>query len=61
MLSKNYGFDEEGNTKLDGQTNGKITEDGTFRLLEESIPPGRRTCQTLSTCLICPFAVYSPP
>ena len=27
---KNYGFDEEGNTKLDGQTNGKITEDGTY-------------------------------
>ena len=27
---KNYGCDEEGNTKLDGQTNGKITEDGTY-------------------------------
>ena len=27
---KNYGFDEEGNTKADGQTNGKVEADGTY-------------------------------
>ncbi len=27
---KNYGFDEEVNTKLDGQTNGKVEADGTY-------------------------------
>ena len=28
--AKNYGFDEEGNTKADGQTNGKVEADGTY-------------------------------
>ena len=35
---KNYGYDEEGNTKLDGQTNGKVEEDGTYLLTLDANP-----------------------